>query len=36
MDTEGGSVTLWVGFLKAGDRAAAQPLWEAYFAALPL
>lgn len=25
-----GSVTHWIGLLKAGDRAAAQPLWEAY------
>jgi RNA polymerase sigma factor (sigma-70 family) len=30
MDAEG-SITIWVGALKAGDRAAAQPLWEAYF-----
>src|SRR5262245_31196166 len=27
----GGSVTGWVGRLKAGDRAAAQRLWEGYF-----
>jgi DNA-directed RNA polymerase specialized sigma24 family protein len=26
-----GSVTHWIGLLKAGDPAAAQPLWEAYF-----
>jgi DNA-directed RNA polymerase specialized sigma24 family protein len=26
-----GSVTHWVGLLKAGDSAAAQPLWERYF-----
>ena len=26
-----GSVTLWVGDLKAGDHAAAQKLWERYF-----
>ena len=30
MDDEG-SVTLWIGDLKAGDHAAAQPLWERYF-----
>jgi DNA-directed RNA polymerase specialized sigma24 family protein len=29
-----GSVTLWLGALKAGDLAAAQPLWERYFAQL--
>jgi DNA-directed RNA polymerase specialized sigma24 family protein len=29
MDTEG-SITLWVGALKAGDGAAAQKLWNAY------
>ena len=26
-----GSVTVWLGALKAGDHAAAQPLWERYF-----
>jgi DNA-directed RNA polymerase specialized sigma24 family protein len=26
-----GSVTRWVGELQAGDRAAAQPLWDRYF-----
>jgi DNA-directed RNA polymerase specialized sigma24 family protein len=26
-----GSVTHWLGLLKAGDSAAAQPLWERYF-----
>src|SRR5262245_62417052 len=26
-----GSVSHWLGQLKAGDRAAAQPLWERYF-----
>ncbi len=26
-----GSVTHWLGLLKAGDHAAAQPLWERYF-----
>ena len=30
MDPEG-SVTRWISQLKNGDRAAAQPLWEAYF-----
>jgi DNA-directed RNA polymerase specialized sigma24 family protein len=33
MDDQG-SVTLWLGDLKAGDLAAAQPLWERYFAQL--
>jgi DNA-directed RNA polymerase specialized sigma24 family protein len=27
---EDGSITRWLGLLRAGDRAAAQPLWEAY------
>jgi DNA-directed RNA polymerase specialized sigma24 family protein len=26
-----GSITRWIGDLKAGDSAAAQPLWERYF-----
>jgi DNA-directed RNA polymerase specialized sigma24 family protein len=26
-----GSITVWIGRLKAGDSAAAQPLWENYF-----
>jgi DNA-directed RNA polymerase specialized sigma24 family protein len=30
MDAEG-SVTRWIAQLKRGDRAAAHPLWEAYF-----
>jgi DNA-directed RNA polymerase specialized sigma24 family protein len=29
--TPGGSVTHWLQLLKAGDHAAAQPLWEGYF-----
>jgi DNA-directed RNA polymerase specialized sigma24 family protein len=31
---EGGSITRWLGDLKEGDHAAAQPLWERYFARL--
>jgi DNA-directed RNA polymerase specialized sigma24 family protein len=31
---EGGSVTCWLGNLKDGDLAAAQPLWERYFTRL--
>jgi hypothetical protein len=31
---DNGSVTLWLGALKDGDLAAAQPLWERYFAQL--
>ena len=32
MSTDGrGSVTHWLGVLKAGEHAAAQPLWERYF-----
>jgi RNA polymerase sigma factor (sigma-70 family) len=26
-----GSVTVWIDMLRAGDRAAAQPLWEGYY-----
>src|SRR5262245_43324907 len=29
-----GSVTHWLGLLRAGDHAAAQPLWERYFSRL--
>jgi hypothetical protein len=29
-----GSVTHWLGLLRAGDRAAARPLWQRYFALL--
>jgi len=29
--TSTGSVTHWIGRLKAGDPSAAQKLWEAYF-----
>ncbi len=29
-----GSVTHWLGALQAGDTAAAQPLWDRYFAQL--
>jgi DNA-directed RNA polymerase specialized sigma24 family protein len=31
---DGGSVTRWLGNLRDGDLAAAQPLWERYFARL--
>lgn len=34
MDVQGGSVTHWLGDLREGDLAAAQPLWERYFAKL--
>src|SRR3712207_6772570 len=29
--TSDGSVSHWIGLLKDGDRAAAEPLWQAYF-----
>jgi DNA-directed RNA polymerase specialized sigma24 family protein len=32
--SEPGSVTLWISQLKAGDPAAAQPLWQRYFCQL--
>jgi DNA-directed RNA polymerase specialized sigma24 family protein len=32
--TSDGSVTHWLHLLKAGDQAAAQPLWEGYFGRL--
>src|SRR5271157_1576352 len=28
---EDGSITCWIDQLRAGDQAAAQPLWERYF-----
>jgi DNA-directed RNA polymerase specialized sigma24 family protein len=31
MPPDDGSVTQLIGYLKAGDQAAAQPLWERYF-----
>jgi DNA-directed RNA polymerase specialized sigma24 family protein len=31
---EGGSITGWLGNLRDGDQAAAQPLWEHYFSKL--
>src|SRR5262245_62497980 len=31
MSGDQGSVTLWLGALKAGDLSASQPLWERYF-----
>jgi DNA-directed RNA polymerase specialized sigma24 family protein len=31
MDADEGSITRWIGHIRVGDRAAAQPLWEAYF-----
>lgn len=34
MDGQGGSITHWLGDLRGGDLAAAQPLWERYFGRL--
>ncbi len=34
MDGQGGSITQWLGDLRGGDLAAAQPLWERYFGKL--
>ena len=34
MDGQGGSVTHWLGDLRGGDLAAAQPIWERYFGKL--
>ena len=34
MDGQGGSITHWLGDLRGGDLAAAQPLWERYFSKL--
>ena len=31
---DGHSITGWLGNLKEGDQAAAQPLWERYFSKL--
>jgi DNA-directed RNA polymerase specialized sigma24 family protein len=31
---DGGSITGWLGDLRGGDQAAAQPLWEHYFSKL--
>ena len=33
-DEPAGSVTRWLGDLRAGDTQAFQPLWERYYAAL--
>ena len=34
MAGQGGSVTHWLGDLRGGDLAAAQPIWERYFGRL--
>ena len=34
MEGQGGSITHWLGDLRGGDLAAAQPLWERYFGRL--
>jgi DNA-directed RNA polymerase specialized sigma24 family protein len=34
VDEPAGSVTRWIGELKAGDRQAFQPLWDRYYATL--
>jgi DNA-directed RNA polymerase specialized sigma24 family protein len=34
MEGQGGSITHWLGDLRGGDLAAAQPLWERYFGKL--
>ena len=34
MDSESGTITRWLGELKAGEAAAVQPLWDRYFARL--
>lgn len=34
MDGQDGSITRWLGDLRGGDLAAAQPLWERYFGKL--
>jgi DNA-directed RNA polymerase specialized sigma24 family protein len=34
MEGQGGSITHWLGDLREGDLAAAQPIWERYFGKL--
>jgi len=34
MEGQGGSITRWLGDLREGDLAAAQPIWERYFGKL--